>query len=880
MADIDINALAQFFNKQSAVVSNQALERAFAERLAAEEAASKASIQRIEAAKLASAERIKNQAILMNEREADTARRLAADAANFEAQIQAEKTARQLAQEQIDSQKRIAIRKREEEAYLQSDLNGKQEIARQIVVNSQAELKALQDKRTAGLTVSQEELAREQELQAQIDTYSKRELAMIKAKQKAALDNVPIQQKLAYLQDRIAQRTEAARKSQEAYLEDVEAAREEFGEGTTEFDDAVTMAQDRKKIRDEADDITFGVSQNDVLGNLKSLDGKSILAGLIGGTGGAAIASIISQGVSNVPYLGAILKVVKGISALVGVGVAAINKGVEKYETIYTSYFSNIQTRLQGWQSKTMDDAKNKNAYFDAIETQLENMGVTNSPYVSRAKLMENVNELVSKGIAFNIEQRAVIATLADRMVTTFNAMDATLTSLTKLRQTDMTIAALGTESTVNEFLNSRFGDTSYMNEVYDTVNSRLLDATAIMDDTEDIVSYLFNINKWLGALYANGMSATGVEKLAQGIAYLSTGDFESFNSDSALRTLFALATNGQYSNLLTSGVTADNINDLLANIVTYLASISADTNNVTKSVKAGIYGGLSLSDVKAAGNLTTSDIATIASREYSWDASLADVSVLLERSMENTNFVDKVNNVIDNLYFTIGEQLVDSTMSGVTSRIFSLGRSSEVSTYAVWKVSQVLGESTNSKLLKKIFSGINSIAGLTSLDELLNIDDDDGETSALESIIDLFSSKGSLTSNKLSLLSMLTDEARLSQTSRGTTLSKILGVTKGVSSSIDINSLNTSSADVYATSLISQANSTGSTAITDSSSTTVYDISALYSALFEEQQAIRVILADVESNAKYALTESTYNVSDNTTQLKLDALKSYSSFV
>lgn len=880
MADIDINALAQFFNKQSAVVSNQALERAFAERLAAEEAASKASIQRIEAAKLASAERIKNQAILMNEREADTARRLAADAANFEAQIQAEKTARQLAQEQIDSQKRIAIRKREEEAYLQSDLNGKQEIARQIVVNSQAELKALQDKRTAGLTVSQEELAREQELQAQIDTYSKRELAMIKAKQKAALDNVPIQQKLAYLQDRVAQRTEAARKSQEAYLEDVEAAREEFGEGTTEFDDAVTMAQDRKKIRDEADDITFGVNQNDVLGSLKNLSGKSILAGLVGGTGGAAIASIISQGVSNVPYLGAILKVVKGISALVGVGVAAINKGVEKYETIYTSYFSNIQTRLQGWQSKTMDDAKNKNAYFDAIETQLENMGVTNSPYVSRAKLMENVNELVSKGIAFNIEQRAVIATLADRMVTTFNAMDATLTSLTKLRQTDMTIAALGTESTVNEFLNSRFGDTSYMNEVYDTVNSRLLDATAIMDDTEDIVSYLFNINKWLGALYANGMSATGVEKLAQGIAYLSTGDFESFNSDSALRTLFALATNGQYSNLLTSGVTADNINDLLANIVTYLASISADTNNVTKSVKAGIYGGLSLSDVKAAGNLTTSDIATIASREYSWDASLADVSVLLERSMENTNFVDKVNNVIDNLYFTIGEQLVDSTMSGVTSRIFSLGRSGEVSTYAVWKVSQVLGESTNSKLLKKIFSGINSIAGLTSLDELLNIDGDDGETSALESIIDLFSSKGSLTSSKLSLLSMLTDEARLSQTSRGTTLSKILGVTKGVSSSIDINSLNTSSADVYATSLISQANSTGSTAITDSSSTTVYDISALYSALFEEQQAIRVILADVESNAKYALTESTYNVSDNTTQLKLDALKSYSSFV
>ncbi len=880
MADIDINALAQFFNKQSAVVSNQALERAFAERLAAEEAASKASIQRIEAAKLASAERIKNQAILMNEREADTARRLAADAANFEAQIQAEKTARQLAQEQIDSQKRIAIRKREEEAYLQSDLNGKQEIARQIVVNSQAELKALQDKRTAGLTVSQEELAREQELQAQIDTYSKRELAMIKAKQKAALDNVPIQQKLAYLQDRVAQRTEAARKSQEAYLEDVEAAREEFGEGTTEFDDAVTMAQDRKKIRDEADDITFGVNQNDVLGSLKNLGGKSILAGLVGGTGGAAIASIISQGVSNVPYLGAILKVVKGISALVGVGVAAINKGVEKYETIYTSYFSNIQTRLQGWQSKTMDDAKNKNAYFDAIETQLENMGVTNSPYVSRAKLMENVNELVSKGIAFNIEQRAVIATLADRMVTTFNAMDATLTSLTKLRQTDMTIAALGTESTVNEFLNSRFGDTSYMNEVYDTVNSRLLDATAIMDDTEDIVSYLFNINKWLGALYANGMSATDVEKLAQGIAYLSTGDFESFNSDSALRTLFALATNGQYSNLLTSGVTADNINDLLANIVTYLASISADTNNVTKSVKAGIYGGLSLSDVKAAGNLTTSDIATIASREYSWDASLADVSVLLERSMENTNFVDKVNNVIDNLYFTIGEQLVDSTMSGVTSRIFSLGRSGEVSTYAVWKVSQVLGESTNSKLLKKIFSGINSIAGLTSLDELLNIDGDDGETSALESIIDLFSSKGSLTSSKLSLLSMLTDEARLSQTSRGTTLSKILGVTKGVSSSIDINSLNTSSADVYATSLISQANSTGSTAITDSSSTTVYDISALYSALFEEQQAIRVILADVESNAKYALTESTYNVSDNTTQLKLDALKSYSSFV
>nr|DAE19046.1 MAG TPA: hypothetical protein [Siphoviridae sp. ctiOl67] len=55
------------------------------------------------------------------------------------------------------------------------------------------------------------------------------------------------------------------------------------------------------------------------------------------------------------------------------------------------------------------------------------------SPFVSQRKLFQNVVDLADQGIIYNIEQRALISSLSDKLVTTFDAMDNTLTRLIRI---------------------------------------------------------------------------------------------------------------------------------------------------------------------------------------------------------------------------------------------------------------------------------------------------------------------------------------------------------------------------------------------------------------------------------------------------------------
>ena len=96
------------------------------------------------------------------------------------------------------------------------------------------------------------------------------------------------------------------------------------------------------------------------------------------------------------------------------------------------------------------------------------------SPYITQEKVASNIETLVGQGIAYNVEQRAFLATMAEKIATTFNVADGTLLRLVRIQQQDSTAGRLGMESMINAFLNNMYETTEYLGSIADSVRSSL----------------------------------------------------------------------------------------------------------------------------------------------------------------------------------------------------------------------------------------------------------------------------------------------------------------------------------------------------------------------------------------------------------------------
>ncbi len=102
---------------------------------------------------------------------------------------------------------------------------------------------------------------------------------------------------------------------------------------------------------------------------------------------------------------------------------------------------------------------------------------------------------MVDAGIAYNVEQRAFLSTIKDKIATTFNAFDGTLLRLVRIQQQDTTAARLGMESALTTFLNSMYETTEYMKGVADSVRSNLQETMSLMSAT-DAVGLEYEVQK------------------------------------------------------------------------------------------------------------------------------------------------------------------------------------------------------------------------------------------------------------------------------------------------------------------------------------------------------------------------------------------------
>ena len=161
---------------------------------------------------------------------------------------------------------------------------------------------------------------------------------------------------------------------------------------------------------------------------------------------------------------------------------SAVEDIKKKMNTAVDDAMKNISTYMPVLDSRLQGSGKS----YETISDMLKN-NLTTSPYVSQVKVLENISEAVKQGVAYNVEQRAFLNTLSDRMASTFDAFDKNLTRLIRLQQADTTAARLGLEASMTQFLNQRFSDTSYLSDVYDTVSSALVDANSQMTRNESV---------------------------------------------------------------------------------------------------------------------------------------------------------------------------------------------------------------------------------------------------------------------------------------------------------------------------------------------------------------------------------------------------------
>ena len=108
----------------------------------------------------------------------------------------------------------------------------------------------------------------------------------------------------------------------------------------------------------------------------------------------------------------------------------------------YSKYQSAIDTRLQ-------DSGKT----FEEMQNALKR-AVGASPYLKTETMLSNLQTLVETGIVTNVEQRAFLNTIKDKVAATFDAANGSLLRIIRLQQNDSTAVRLGMEAYLTSFLN------------------------------------------------------------------------------------------------------------------------------------------------------------------------------------------------------------------------------------------------------------------------------------------------------------------------------------------------------------------------------------------------------------------------------------------
>lgn len=345
-----------------------------------------------------------------------------------------------------------------------------------------------------------------------------------------------------------------------------------------------------------------------------------------------------------------------GIQQAAKTTISSFGSGIDQYLGSYSQYMSGIETRLQGA----------TRGFSDITRTISTNIGA--SQYVSQTKVLQNLSQLVEQGINYNVEQRAFLATVSDKIATTFDAFNSNLANIIRIQQADSTAARLGLESQLTKFFNSTFGDTSYLSQMFDTVSASLLGAESQLGRNRS-VEFEYTVQKWLGSLSSVGVSSSTIQQLAQGLNYLGTGDIASLSANTQLQNLLVMAAQRagiDYAGILTGGLTPETANKLLRSVAQYGQKIASTSNQVVKSQYANLFG-LTISDMTALLNLSSQDLLSISSNMLNYSQMVAETNSQIASIGSRMTLKDRVDTMFENVMASVGEGIANSASQYTT---------------------------------------------------------------------------------------------------------------------------------------------------------------------------------------------------------------------
>lgn len=493
----------------------------------------------------------------------------------------------------------------------------------------------------------------------------------------------------------VAKRDELHRQdleNQEAYIKNIQdkikALKANREEALKENDDAKANALEQqirahesilrdklKKYAESKNDPEFNSKDKSEIKLSGSLSNNGLLKGMLDGFKepgqGSKSTEVLTSALES--KLGNASPLAKGLGGLLTITgkildvTSAVRRSIDGWvddaARVISNYYGKINASLEG---ATKD--------FSSISANaVESLGL--SRFVKQTDYIEQIARLTASGVSFNVEQRALLETIKDKTIASFSAVDANLLRLIRLRQQDLTATQFGLEAALRTTLNKVFKDSTYLNELYDTINGAITDA-AIVSGSSDITEYNSTIQSWMGAMYESGVSSGVVQKLAQGINYLGSGNVAGLASDADLQRLILLSMdsiNMDYADILQRGLSSSDINDLLTAVVKYLTQIAKNTsdNNVLASSYTNLFS-MSMSDLKAMTNLYNNlGSWSIVNSSSALAKTKKELSYI--QSTERTTVAEQVQNIMDNAKYTFGQSIAKDAGSYLTWKVSNL---------------------------------------------------------------------------------------------------------------------------------------------------------------------------------------------------------------
>ena len=385
----------------------------------------------------------------------------------------------------------------------------------------------------------------------------------------------------------------------------------------------------------------------------------------IGGSGGAKVKAGINFGNdangNQITTWGGYLK--KELGDAISAGFSNMSKSLDQTVDNAVKLISDYQQKIN-YRLETVSDAYSKDGAFDYMRKNVQKL-VGNTGVVTQQKVIEAIGKAVDTGIAYNVEQRAFLSTIAENIQGTFETFDANLLRIVRIQQADSTAQRLGMEKALNDMLNSYYKDTTYLKDVFDNVSSSIFEMTA-NQTREQAVETEFVVQKWLGSLYSLGASSNAVQQIATGLGYLGSGNVQALAGNTGLQNLLALSASKaglDYAGLLTNGMNGNDINRLMEAMVKYLSEIAEDTreNRVVTSSYGNIFG-LSLSDVKSFANLSSS-VSQIFGENMTYASSQEYLQDKLNNYVKYMGTAQYMSNMFENIKLGVGMTYADGGM-------------------------------------------------------------------------------------------------------------------------------------------------------------------------------------------------------------------------